>query len=170
MHHLPARGAGLVACLNRPTRLYHLPSLKPAAAAAQTTAADDAATTGDAAARAAAAAAPAARARCLTPSLYLAHLPMLSPDGRTLAFYAAAKPFAAHATALELRTMPWPPAAAAGAADADADAEGSVLCFPCTVGRPSPAMGGRASAASTLSTRQGASGGVVTRSSSGRWW
>ena len=24
-HHLPARGAGLVACLNRPTRLYHLP-------------------------------------------------------------------------------------------------------------------------------------------------
>ena len=43
-HHLPARGAGLVACLNRPTRLYHLPSLKPNATAANTDADADAGT------------------------------------------------------------------------------------------------------------------------------
>ena len=147
-HHLPARGAGLVACLNRPTRLYHLPSLPPNAATAAAAeaaaevvdadadadAADATAASADAAAAATAAAAdaPAAvKARCLSPSLYLAHLPKLSPDGRTLAFYAAARPFAAHATALELRTMPWPPTdaadAAASATAADADANGAVL-------------------------------------------
>jgi|NorSeaMetagenome_1021524.scaffolds.fasta_scaffold216984_1 hypothetical protein len=47
---------------------------------------------------------------------------------RTLAFYAAAQPFAAHATALELRTMQWPPPdPAASAAAAAAAADGAVL-------------------------------------------
>ena len=116
-HHLPARGSGLVACLNRPTRLYHLPSLPPKEAAAEPAAdgsADGRAAAAPAAAPAAAAEAEAkAVARCLTPSLYVAHFPRLSPDGKTLCFHAAPAPFAAHATALELRTMAWPPPPAA---------------------------------------------------------
>ena len=39
-HHLPARGSGLVACLNRPTRLYHLPALPSGAAKSAVAAAE----------------------------------------------------------------------------------------------------------------------------------
>ena len=80
-HLLPPRLPGLSACLNRPTRLYHLPSHT----------------------------AEAPVARCLTDGLYLSHMPRLSPDGATLAFVCAPAPFASHSTNFEVRTMAWPP-------------------------------------------------------------
>ena len=96
-HSLPPWRPGLSACLNRPTRLYHLPSLWEAAGG------------GAGGKEAAAPAAKAAPARCLTPSLYFAHMPRLSPDGRTLAFAAREGEFRSHSAGFELRTMAWPP-------------------------------------------------------------
>ena len=108
VHELPARSSGLSACLNRPTKLYHLPSLPPPP---PSKAKDK---EGGEAKEVAKEAAPApVAARCLTPGLYLAHFPRLSPDGSRLAFAASAAPFAAHATVLELRAMAWPPPAGA---------------------------------------------------------
>ena len=58
-----------------------------------------------------------------------------------LAFYAAAQPFAAHATALELRTLPWPPAEPeAAAAEAGAALDGLTL-LPVHRGPPDAADG-----------------------------
>lgn len=93
-HLLPPWRPGISACLNRPTRLYHLhlprPPLLPEAEDAPTTTA----------------ASP--MAVCLTPDVYFAHFPRLSPDGRTLAFAARSSRFAGHSTTFDLRTMPWP--------------------------------------------------------------
>jgi hypothetical protein len=41
--------------------------------------------------------------------LYFAHMPRLSPGGSTLAFVSRTERFAGHSTAVELRTMRWPP-------------------------------------------------------------
>ena len=109
-YRLPPRMPGLSFCINRPTSLYHLrlelvpPQEQEAAAAA--------AAEGAAEGAAEAEAAEAAAACCLTPDLFLANFPRLSPDGRWLAFAARAEPFGVHNTCLEVRLIDW---AAAGA-------------------------------------------------------
>ena len=128
VHELPARGSGLSACLNRPTKLYHLPSLPPPPPGKDKGKAKE-----DEATEASKEEVPApVTARCLTPGLYLAHFPRLSPDGSRLAFSASAAPFVAHSTVLELRTMAWPPSA--GAED------GAVL-LDAHAGPPEPTTG-----------------------------
>ena len=113
-HLLSPWQPGLSACLNRPTRIYHLEDLGWGGSAKGDTAA--ATPTGGAHPsedRAANDAPTKPRpARCLTPSLYFANMPRLSPDGSTLAFAAQSEVFRGHSTVFELRTMPWPPPAA----------------------------------------------------------
>ena len=103
-HLLPPWRPGLSACLNRPTKLFHLSEPLHAARLSKAPAA------ALAAAPSASLGGPAPMAFCLTPSLYFAHFPRLSPDGRTLAFAARADRFAGHATTVDLRLMAWPPA------------------------------------------------------------
>jgi hypothetical protein len=98
-HLLPPWFPGLSACLNRPTKLFHLTRLFGATDAAD--AAEDS--------TAATAATTTHKAVCLTPDLYFAHMPRLSPNGSTLAFVSRTERFAGHSTAVELRTMRWPP-------------------------------------------------------------
>ena len=103
-HLQPPWRPGISACLNRPTRLYHLDELWKEDGAASS-AKEPTPTGGDDAADA-----PKQRpARCLTNSLYMSHFPRLSPDGRVLAFLSAPEAFAAHSTVFEVRTMAWPP-------------------------------------------------------------
>lgn len=116
-HLLPPWRPGISACLNRPTRLYHLSSTD-----APTGSAED----GSGA---------AATARCLTPSLYLAHMPRLSPDGRVLAFVSKEMEFTSHTSVFELRTMAWPPPASSTNADSDG---ASTVILP--VARAPPAV------------------------------
>ena len=96
-HLLPPWQPGLSACLNRPTRLYHLTNLRASGSKEQPTGG----------AEADAATSKREPARCLTPSLYFAHMPRLSPDASTLAFAARPDPFGSHSTVVELRTMGW---------------------------------------------------------------
>jgi hypothetical protein len=109
-HLLPPWRPGLSACLNRPTKLFHLSEPLHAARLSKAPANAPAAAPAAAAAPSAPLGGPAPTAICLTPSLYFAHFPRLSPDGRTLAFAARADRFAGHATTVDLRLMAWPPA------------------------------------------------------------
>lgn len=127
-HLLPPWRPGISACLNRPTRLYHLRQIWEESGPAPTGAAPSTA----------AAAAAATPAECLTPSLYFAHMPRVSPDGATLAFAARPHRFKGHSTCYELRTMPWPPPRAA-AAGADAAGLASSVLLPSSM---SPAPNG----------------------------
>lgn len=144
---LPPWQPGISACLNRPTRLYHLTDLWGAGASAKVdvpTGRDTSGDNGDEASGGTAATAAAsgkgrARAACLTPSLYFAHMPRLSPDGTTLAFAAHADEFRSHSTAFELRTMPWPPPpqeAGAAPSTASAEAASSAVLVPRVRGSP----------------------------------
>ena len=95
---LPPWRPGLSACLNRPTRIYHYPLTRRGDGGVGG-ASDGASGT--------------SAATCLTPDLWCALVPRMSPDGGTLAFVAHAQRFAGHATHLELRAMKWPPRAGA---------------------------------------------------------
>eukprot|EP00965_Chrysotila_dentata_P172690 5699056-Pleurochrysis_carterae.AAC.1 len=114
---LPARAAGISACLNRRTLLCHLPSL----------------------------AAKSPVANVLTPNDFVANFARVSADGSRLAYACAPQPFKSHASSMQLRTRAWPPRADDGARAGDsarADAASDTVLLPTRCGRaPDLAVG-----------------------------